>query len=584
MIKVLPPELVNKIAAGEVVERPSSVVKELVENSIDADSSQINIIIDTDIIVVEDNGKGIESNDLKKLFTNHSTSKISSIEDLSNITTMGFRGEALSTIAAVSKVDIQSRTQDQNTGFSIKSNNAELKTVAKNFGTKITVKDLFYNTPARKKFLKSEPYENKHIIDIVTKIAISHPQVGFKLSIKEKLIFNLIPSSLDNRVTQIIPNIKMIPMMQDDIITGFISRSKDSFNKSAYQYMFVNGRYIQPSPSLSKAVFLGYKNSLMRGQYPPYVIFINLKSDQVDVNVHPRKIEVRFENEGYIFQKIYNIIQHTLFSINKENISQEHNVRNPEINFPSESQNNFSYEYSIPNNTEFERKYDKSFYANTEGEVNSNNAFNSYSVNTAMQFSSELLKDEDELKNLHLENVSQYLSSYITCSTDNAIIIFDQHACSERFLFEKYMTSISGEEIKLKPLLIPEIVPQEYAELILGKKDLLKTFGITMEKLNDQVTITAIPDFANLRTVKELYADLESMFDEDINSVRELREKMITTLACHSAIRFGDTLNKQECKKIIDDLQTCTNKYTCPHGRPTFYKMEKDLLKEIFKR
>ena len=587
MIIQLTTELINKIAAGEVVERPSSVVKELVENSIDANASEISIEVSLESIKVIDNGDGIKKEDLEKLFINHSTSKIKSIDDLSHIFTMGFRGEAIATIAAVSKMIIRSKYKEDKLGYSIKASEP-LVSDALNTGTVVEVKDLFYNVPARKKFLKSITQENKYITDTVRRISLAYPYISFKLTINSKVIFNLLSSTLEQRIRSLITNIELIPIINDDIISGYISKPKDSFSKAIDQYMFVNNRYIIPSPALSKAVFLGYKNALMRGQYPPYVIFINVDPITVDVNVHPRKTEVRFENEGYIFQKIYTLIQHTLFKQERNilnlNIDKLNDYSTQTINKNKElafKQPNFVIKDQESNNLSYKTKTQSS-------EINSpynNSLFGKRNtVNQAMKFSLELLQQQNPINDVDLNECKQYMSSYIIASSTNGIIMFDQHACSERYLFEKYKCKFEKEKIQVKQLLIPELIPHEFEDFMIEKSELLLSFGLEVRKENKSAFIFGIPEFASLKIIDKVYAEIRNIFDSEINSIEDLRDKFITTLACHSAIRFGDSLNTEECKRIITDLNSCNNKLTCPHGRPTYYELDKEKLVQIFKR
>ena len=572
MIHRLSPELINKIAAGEVVERPNSVVKELVENSIDAGAKSVIVIIKENLIQVIDDGNGIEKDDLEKLFVNHSTSKISDIQDLFDIRTMGFRGEALATIASVSNTSIASKHKNSEIGYIVRPDE-KARECASNHGTIVTVENLFFNVPARKKFLKTETTENRYILDTLTRIAISQPQIAFRLEINEKTLLNLPLQNLEQRLKELMPNVKLVKIMDDDIVSGYIADPKNTFSKPTYQYMYVNGRYITASPALSRAVYMGYKNTIMKGQYPPYVIFINVPPQNVDVNVHPRKTEVKFENEGYIFQKIYSIIQHSIFH---SSLAQQESSFNRLEKFPNKE--------NISANTNT-----KDFYIFEK--ENTYQPQSSFYVNRAMEFSQQILqtdvKEHDEndiLDKVHIFTAHQLINAYIVAEADDAIVVFDQHASAERYLFEKYTKIYSNEEVKTKRLLLAEQVPEKFAASVKEHAAVLSSFGIEIGEENGSVVITDIPEIATLRIVDQLYAELSSIFDNELTSVIELRDKMITTLSCHSAIRFGDSLSDIECQKIITDLVSCLNNRTCPHGRPTYYVMSRDNLKQIFKR
>ena len=572
MIHRLSPELINKIAAGEVVERPNSVVKELVENSIDAGAKSVIVIIKENLIQVIDDGNGIEKDDLEKLFVNHSTSKISDIQDLFDIRTMGFRGEALATIASVSNTSIASKHKNSEIGYIVRPDE-KAREYASNHGTIVTVENLFFNVPARKKFLKTETTENRYILDTLTRIAISQPQIAFRLEINEKTLLNLPLQNLEQRLKELMPNVKLVKIMDDDIVSGYIADPKNTFSKPTYQYMYVNGRYITASPALSRAVYMGYKNTIMKGQYPPYVIFINVPPQNVDVNVHPRKTEVKFENEGYIFQKIYSIIQHSIFH---SSLAQQESSFNRLEKFPNKE--------NISANTNT-----KDFYIFEK--ENTYQPQSSFYVNRAMEFSQQILqtdvKEHDEndiLDKVHIFTAHQLINAYIVAEADDAIVVFDQHASAERYLFEKYTKIYSNEEVKTKRLLLAEQVPEKFAASVKEHAAVLSSFGIEIGEENGSVVITDIPEIATLRIVDQLYAELSSIFDNELTSVIELRDKMITTLSCHSAIRFGDSLSDIECQKIITDLVSCLNNRTCPHGRPTYYVMSRDNLKQIFKR
>lgn len=637
MISQLPSNLINKIAAGEVVERPASVVKELVENSIDAGASKIEIFIKdygTDLILIRDNGHGIEKNDFKKLLLKHSTSKIRVENDLESINTFGFRGEALASIGSVAEVIISTRHEKDETGTELNFENSVLKVQkpsAIQLGTEIKVIKLFDNIPARKKFLKSKATETKAIIDIVNKFVLIHPEIEFKITI-DKIVRSYSSSSMIERIKQVlkVTDNSLIPIKEAGFfkISGALIHPKIFYRNRANQFIFVNSRPVQDN-TVGKAISYGYGTFLMKNQIPGYVLNIDVNPAEIDVNVHPRKTEIRFANPSQIYIEIRRAVDKVL----KQNSQNElrtrfERLKNNEIDNSfgeTKNQNNASETYSRKEK-EIENKSTLSEFEAflRSDEINSQKhkaKINSGLVEKALDFSEELIRDKREIyeseeqkseakksgesyesewikrsernENLQLdfENISQLLNSYILTSNQNSILVIDQHAASERYFFEKYLKKLKAKKVPSKSLLFAERISfsEENLDLILEKSEILETLGFNIEASGpNELRINAVPEFVRMDNFPRIFREIcESIIA--INEVNESVEnpiftKIAASLACHTAVRFGDKLKKDEMIAILKNLQNCEDPYNCPHGRPIIQEFSQSELEKKFRR
>ncbi len=578
-IKILPNEVINKIAAGEIVERPSSIVKELVENSIDAKSSLISIYFEKGgkkKILVKDNGIGMEKNDAIMAFEHHATSKIEKIEDIEKISTLGFRGEALPSIASVSKIILKTISKDEKekgnfSGTEIKINGGkifDINEISWAEGTEIEVSDLFFNLPVRKKFLKSDSVESSHIIRVVNHMALSHPEIGFKLKSGSRTILD-IPKvkNLNQRISQIfkeedIKNSKEISFKNERIeIHGRVSLPHYYKYNSSFQYFFINGRMVRDR-TISSTLFKIYKNFLPSGTYPFAVIFIKIPEEEIDINVHPAKLEVRFKN-GPWFSKILRETIEKALETNKER--------------------NF---FSIPDENYFLR----------EGEPSSNRGENFFENKFNFKTTLKDVK-KDEISNIKVERsfkieeeneewiiLGQFKDTFIIATSQEEIIIVDQHVAHEKILYEKFLKEMREKNIKRKKVLIPITlkISEKEENILKNASNILNQCGFLTHIFGkDEIILREIPYMASPEVAEEVAKEIISNYIEEGEVYMENFEKKIAaTLACKSAIKANEKLTFEKMKYIINALFELDNPTHCPHGRPIILTIkEKDILK-----
>ncbi|MFC1618087.1 DNA mismatch repair endonuclease MutL [Patescibacteria group bacterium] len=591
-IKVLPEDLMNKIAAGEVVERPASIVKELVENSLDAGADRIIIEADDGgrkLIRVVDNGTGMSKEDAKLAFTRHATSKIASPDDLWRIKTLGFRGEALPSIASIAKVDLKTRSAKSVAGTLVSIADSKMSDPEETGtppGTIIEVRDIFHNTPARRKYLKSANTEYGHISSAVTDLALAHPEISFTFKHKKRQVFQLpgkqkfidrVKSLFGEDLTQnLLPLKYNSPYLQ---IAGYVGKPSVSRSSRDQQYLFVNGRRVE-NRLLSKAVFDGYHTLLQKQEYPVYFIFLQLNPDLVDVNVHPQKKEVRFLNQNMIFNAVRDSVQKAL----------EGKELAPRVGFAMSKLN---------------RKISKPglvFTGRAHGPAPTSKRF---SPRQSLDFSRELLSAEPEEKRDY-QLLGQVNETYIIIEDQEGMKIIDQHAVHERELYDKFQTQIkndppsprlrrAGKKItnaKCQKLLSPvkiELSAKE-AGVIEENFDLIKSFGFEIENFGKagnvkMYAINAVP--ADLKDV-DVKSFIKNIVDDLINSdrikkINSAREKIIATMACRGAVKAGDHLSHEEMAHLVDLVRSGKIK-TCPHGRPVMVELQWNDLEKQFGR
>ncbi|MFA7362236.1 MAG: DNA mismatch repair endonuclease MutL, partial [Candidatus Kapaibacterium sp.] len=469
LIKILPQALYNKIAAGEVVGRPEAVVKELIENSIDADATEITVIIKDagkTLIQVIDNGSGMSEDDAVVAFQRHSTSKIETYEDLENIRTLGFRGEALASIAAISQVELKTHTAKDEVGTLVRIDGNEVTEVSKvntETGTSISVKNLFYNTPGRRNFLKSNQTEYRHIYDTFIRQVVSNPGIAFKLYNNDEQIFNLKANELFKRLNDLFTeefSKSLIEVKGEGAIVkvnGFISKPGFARKSKQDQFFYLNNRFFT-SKNLNFAVYSGYDDLIEKGNYPSFFLFINIDPTKVDVNVHPSKLEVKFEDEGAIFGFLRKVVKDTLRA---SNITFEIGFGNAQsLDSVPSSLEHRDYRNSIPDNRSF------SSSPSTKGTT----AIHSIFEASKKDFGTEnvnMIPEESETDNQknifeHKKkdaedkfNVWQYQNKYIMCETDAGLMIIDQHAAHERILYEKALMRLNSNSSFSQQLLMP---------------------------------------------------------------------------------------------------------------------------------
>jgi DNA mismatch repair protein MutL len=591
MINLLPKNIINQIAAGEVVERPASIVKELVENSIDAGANEIKIeILDAGLteISIQDNGFGIDKADFENLFKRHATSKIEKIEDLHSLSTMGFRGEALSSIQAVSQVELITKTESDKTGYYYNPHNAEIKSIAKsNKGTTITIKNLFYNVPARKKFLKSNATELSHITKIIEEIALVNQDIAFIYKSQNRELINVKASDLLTRTVNILkvqePDYLLLVDSQKHNIkaTGYIGHPRIS-KKSPQYHIFINNRPVI-QPLINKAIQQGFDTMLEVGHYPFAFVSIFIPPSELDVNVHPRKTEVKFTDDRSVFQTIKylikDILQQSAFEV----------ILKPQIDKSEQIKSNSNNSAITPKNYNF-KPYNQTYNANTKSTIKEPN-FAQYSSKQTQKSQynfhniqpnfRELLEAETEKPNfLHI------FDTYIVYPNQNGMMILDQHAVHEKVILEKLMKK--SETIKSQALLFPIAitVPQSQKDVTIEVLSQLPGFEID-DFGASEIIIRTLPTFlAKTKKAEEHINTLIAQIQDrgQTMELSELRVELLKTIACKSAIKAGYSMTKQEIETLIQDAAKTDFGFACCHGRPTMVQLDREWLENQFSR
>lgn len=614
-IKILPSALCNKIAAGEVVNRPESVVKELLENSIDAGATDITLIVKDagkSLVQVIDNGAGMDEEDAVNSFKRHSTSKISTYNDLENIQTLGFRGEALASICSISQVEMKTKTNEADVGTSVRVDGNEINEVSKTNierGTSIAVRNLFYNTPGRRNFLKSNNTEFRHIYETFIKLAISNPNISFKFVNDDKTLFDIKQSAIDERLRDIYTNTiteSLIPVNSESSIlkiNGFISKPGFTKKSKQEQFYYLNNRYFN-SKSLNFAVYSGYGDLIEKGNYPTFFLFIEIDPTKVDVNVHPSKLEVKFEEEGAVFGFIKNAVQKAL--------------KEADLVFDVAFENKFGFDdskESFRHSHSKAYKQGKDFDSTETGgggfKKNSTGSFKfkptGKGSNIHSIFEAEKRRDEldidvsdviDDIQSNVFEhkkksetesfNVWQYQNKYIMCQTETGLMIIDQHAAHERILYEKALKWLESQSSFSQQLLLPiniKLSKIDY-QIAISLKEELQHLGFNIKLLKDEtVELNGIPSDVKIGDENKIFQELIDQFKEyELKLNLDKRDNLAKSFACRSAIKTGDSLSHEEMIGLIDKLFESEMPYVCPHGRPTVIRITTEELDKRFSR
>ena len=643
-INILDQHTANKIAAGEVVERPSSVVKELLENSIDAKAKNITLEIGEgglSLIKIIDDGYGINREDIEIAFLPHATSKISKVEDIYNINTLGFRGEALASIASISKVSLKSKTSDADNGSEIileAGKKLSLQEIGMNNGTIMEVKDLFFNVPARKKFLKSISRESSLINDVVTRIALSNPDISIKLFNNDKKVINTYGTGNLKDVIRTIygknvyENILYFEGSRGDItVHGYIGKEEIAKGSRNHQSIFVNSRYIK-NKTIIAAVENAFKSFSVINKFPFVVIFIDLPTELVDVNIHPTKAEIKFNDERSVFKVIFD----TIHSVLKEDAFNK---------FNSSKNENSNFEEEHIEKLEFNIVADEDFYSNrTKSEIISvepkkdidiKSVYNSLDISDIEREEelynklknkniNKLSKDDlyEENNNLEINedtilinenkdnysnsyNIEQYVKikeskfpklrvigqfnkMYILAEYGTELYIVDQHAAHEKILFEKYFKDIEEGSIVVQQLLVPTILDlslEDYAYYE-ENSNVFSEAGFVIEHFGGEtISIKEVPYFIGKLDSKKLFMEIiDNLKALGSGKTSEVKLNKIASMACRSAVKANDYLNKDEMEKLIEDLRYIDDPFHCPHGRPIIIKFTEYELNKKFRR
>jgi len=599
-IKIMPQALANRIAAGEVVSRPDSVVKELIENSIDSGAEEITLIIKDagkTLIQVIDNGSGMNPEDAALAFERHSSSKVYTFEDLDNIRTLGFRGEALASIASISQVELKTKTREDELGTLINIEGNITTNISKvNFekGTSISVRNLFYNTPGRRNFLKSNPTEFKHIYESFIRLAISNPGIGFIFYNSEDKILDLRPSDLLNRISDIFPSMSGNNLIKieggNNIIqlNGFISKPGFTKKTRQDQYFYLNGRFFS-NKNLNFAVFSSYEHLVAKGDYPSFFLFIDTDPHKVDVNVHPSKMEVKFEDESAVF----GFIRHTLKNaLGKAEIHFDLGFENT-MNLPGEPEKFF---HKSENSTEpaFNQKpgyRHENYYKDSE------KAF-SFEKDRKPKIANIIPLSEEKPQAKIFEHTSktesegfevwQFHNKYIICNTETGLMMIDQHAAHERILYEKAVSILDSHSSFSQQLLIPlkiKLSNLDYNIAINLKNELFDLGFNFKESGDDFIELFGVPSDVKIGDESRILNELIEQYKEyELKLKLEKRDNLAKSFACRSAIKSGDKLTNKEMLTLIDNLFNTNMPYVCPHGRPTLIRITTEELDKRFSR
>ncbi len=602
-IHILPEDLVNKIAAGEVVERPASVVKELLDNAYDCAANQITVEIEDGgmkKIRVTDNGTGMDKADVELAFKSHATSKINQTDDLLNIKSYGFRGEALSSIASVSKVTLKSRMSGDDLGNEIKIEGGNVIGITETgspAGTTVTVEDLFYNIPARKEFIKSSQSEYKAILDIVEAHAIANPKIGLTLINNDKTIYSLPKDHLiEDRVRAILGNDvndKLIPIFFEHPhveIYGFTGKPELASERRKFQMIFVNKRAIE-NKSIAFAVKDAYSSLIPKNTYPPYVLFIDVQPNIVDVNVHPRKEEVKFSNEQLIFTSVKSAVKAAL---DRTNLVPGSSGSPSGFNDPF-APNPMSSPFGGFNSPAQPRPFPSApmprpFARPVASAMAPQKPANSFwdSPFDDMPGGNGAPKPFNNFSN---RKVYQFHNLYLVTETESGIMIYDQHAVHERILYEKLKNKNAeiNKDESVQKLLQPVVINLSAKEAVTLEEFIedLKAQGIELEEFGPNAyKITQVPASMAAKNIKnifhEILEDLEN--DKEIKSADNKTEKILTYLSCRMAYKAGDNIPNEEAAALIDQLGDTEIQYTCPHGRPVKVEITLKELSKMFKR
>ena len=619
IIQLLPDNIANQIAAGEVIQRPASAVKELLENAVDAGATEIKLIVNDAgkaLIQVIDNGKGMSETDARMSFERHATSKIKNIDDLFHIKTMGFRGEALASIAAVSQVELKSKKAEDTTGTYIEIDNSVVKKqepVAMQQGTSIAMKNLFFNVPARRNFLKSNPSELRHIVDEFIRVAIAFPDVFFSLTSNGQQVFHLESGSLKQRIVQILGNnynAKLVSVQeQSDYmnIYGFVGKPETAKKTRGDQYFFVNNRFIK-SAYLNHAVMGAFDEMIAKDSFPMYTLFIDLDPSQIDINVHPTKQEIKFEDERIIYAFVKSAVKHALaqFSITPtldfkldSSIEQLDAVSKPftDEKKSSAASSSLYNTFTQKNQAHFienksELKHWKDLYEPAKGE------FGILNAKTESKIVEQPIINRDpgfiSLQSfilqpaMSLEHLTQLHNTYIVVQNDAGFMVIHQQNAHERILYERFIKAMEGKPIAIQQNLFPITIELTAMDMVTVNELLpeLHLLGYHLEPFgNNTFVIQGTPadvDQGNEKIAIEKMLEQFKHFSADLKYTK--REKLFRSLAWQQAIKAGTILTHKEMKILLEDLFACNAPNITPNGKPTYTAFKKNELDKMFGR
>lgn len=646
MIKVLSKETVEKIAAGEVIERPVSVVKELVENSIDAGATNIIIKIydgGKRKISISDNGSGINREDVNLAFIKHSTSKIENVDDLYRIHTMGFRGEALASIKAISNVTLISKTEDEEIGSKISffNDNKRIENISTNKGTSIIVEDIFYNIPARKKFLKKDTYESNLINDLLYRLAIANPSIGFKYMNNDKVIFDLFSNqNLYERINSLYGydtaiNMKEVNIESDKFkIRGYISNNLLYRSNKKNQLLYINNRTVK-NDAINKVINEAYKSTIPLNRFPVFFLFIDIDPSMIDVNIHPAKTEVKIQDMDELLVLLNSNLKRVINSdvelkiafYDKKDEREEETKLNIVEKDEEDSDEAVRITYEDDTSTQDNAVYAKStdteydeFISSEDSERDENNADipvfdddefindikllqdrNKDIKKSSQEYEEILIFDErteddknrivmDEINILDAYKIEGVLFNTFILLYDynnDFVVMLDQHAAHERILYEEFSEKFKNSKVNSQYIegVSPIKLTVNEEETIKENMDLLNKFGFTIDIYPDHnVVVRSIPIIFGGNYSLDLIKDIIGILDEEKTNIYDYKVEKIMKYACKNAIKAGDKISNIEIDKLIEDLKKCKYPTTCPHGRPSMIILKKNMIEKMFFR
>ena len=644
IIRILDESVSNIIAAGEVVENPASMIKEMIENSLDAKATMIKIeVFKSGVDVkISDNGIGMDKDDTLLSVERHATSKISKKEDVFNLKTYGFRGEALSSIAAVSKLTILTRTKDSSVGYKISSYGGVVRNfeeVSKNVGTEVEVRDLFYNTPARKKFLRKTSTEYSKIREIVLKEALANSDVSFSLDLDGKKILQTSGNGMENTILELFGKSVLKNLKKFEY--GYLGNVEILRSTKDFLFTFVNNRYVK-SLTIERAIIDGYYTKLMKGKYPFAIIFYNTDPKEIDVNVHPSKKIVKFSNDKIVYSEIKSAIDDFFYYADRENWQPNIDLIKKNINLnekkemkddlfsdevPKIEENKFfsletfdgKIENEEKNQKNKENKKNKEYEENGENKENEigenknknyffDKFFENKKIEKINEKTDEIFEKNDKTweinrsknksenykvgtfekqvgEQIEYDILGQIFDTYILVKRNDELEIYDQHIIHERILYEELKEKFYGKKIDSTQLLIPkkmEVTSIE-KEIIFENIEIFNNFGFEIDEFyENEILIRAVPIFDFRESCENVFEKLLNDLKNEVE-IKDLREKIIISMSCRGAVKAGQKLSFDEMQNMVRRIHE-VGKYTCPHGRPIIVKLTKNDLDKMFGR
>ncbi|RBP49337.1 DNA mismatch repair endonuclease MutL [Arenicella xantha] len=628
-IQALDPRLINQIAAGEIIERPASMLKELVENALDAGATSIDIEVDNagvKRLKITDNGHGILRQDLAMALSRHATSKIHDLDDLEQIATLGFRGEALPSIASVTRMSIQSREQDADQAWLVSSDGNNITTdpqpIAHPVGTTIETRDLFYNTPARRKFLRTDTTEFKHLDQVVRRMALSRFDVAFKLSHNGRVVMHLpaVPADDPRRLKMVcgdnVPenSVYFDEQREDMRLSGWAGLPSFSRSQADMQYFFLNGRLIRDK-TVVHAIRLGYQDVLFHGRHPVYVLYLEMDPARVDVNVHPTKHEVRFRESGqvhsFVFRTLQAVMSRSAGEVGSLQVDAETGAAAPKPLSANElapqitQQNPLRYRESEPLTPQQVRDQITGYQTISQGVFRASpsqgmvepavisstlNAItlNATTLNATTSVAEHASDAESEIPPLGYA-LAQLKGVYILAENTQGLILVDMHAAHERITYERLKSAVEAAAVRQQPLLVPVTIQVSDSEIQAWQeqRELFDQLGLEVEQLDTKVlVIRSVPDILVNADVSQLVRDVLSdlVADEHSSRITDTIHEILSSMACHGSVRANRLLSIAEMNALLRDMEATERSGQCNHGRPTWVQMSLSQLDGWFKR